>query len=128
MKICIALFENRISSVFENSTCLKLYYYLRGEVRFAGEITLDKNISPSSILSLISSWGADILLCGAIEKKSKKFLCEKGIEVHDWLRGELEEVISALREGNISELYAPGKKHNKPEHALTLDLTKNRIE
>ncbi len=83
---------------------------------------MDKNISPSSILSLISSWGADILLCGAIEKDSKRFLIEKGIEVQDWLGGQLEEVLCALRAGNLSELYTPGKDRGQD---ITLDLTNN---
>ncbi len=125
MKICIALFENRISSVFENARCLRLYYYCRGEVRFAGEIKLDKNISPSSILSLISSWGADILLCGAIEKESKDFLIHRGIQVEDWLGGQLEDVISALKRGDLSSLCTPGRNM---EQDITLDLTKNNME
>ncbi len=113
MKICLAAYNTRLASLFDNATQLKLYTYDENEqIHPAGEIFFSGTCA-SSRISALTACGVDILICGALSGCAKEILTNLGVEVYDWVRGDIKEVIVAWQEGKIDEIAMPGCRVKK---------------
>ncbi len=112
MKICLATYKDRLASLFENATQLQMYIYENKSVSSAGEISFPEKGSSARISAMIAC-GVDILICGALCKNTKQILSNHNIEVLDWRRGNIKEVLDAWIYNRTHQLLMPGCQKQK---------------
>ncbi len=112
MKICLATYKNRLASLFENATTLKMYTYENGSIASAGEMSFPDKGSSSRISAMIAC-GVEMLVCGALCKNTKQILHNHSIEVLDWRRGDIQEVLDAIISNSDHQLLMPGCQNQK---------------
>lgn len=110
MKICLALYGNRLASLFENANQLKMYEYNHQEILPAGELWMPESGSSQKISAMLAC-GVNILICGGLSRSTKQFLSNSEICVWDWIRGQTEEVLQAWKNGSLDEILMPGCKN-----------------
>ena len=107
MKICLAVYGHRLASLFDNSPELRMYLFQDGQLCEAGEVLIPQE-GVSSRLSTLSACGVDILICGAVSGCTKQMIHQAGIQVWDWIRGDVDEVLKAWKAGTLAEYAMPG--------------------
>ena len=100
MMICLACFENRLASVFEHASDLRLYTLEDGRLQAAGHLPLATGCSVEDVLRLRDD-GVRQLVCGAICGATRSQLERAGVDVRPWVRGELDQVVHALETGTL---------------------------
>ncbi|MFW5836525.1 MAG: NifB/NifX family molybdenum-iron cluster-binding protein [Desulfovibrionaceae bacterium] len=58
--------------------------------------------------SAILARGVKFLVCGAICRGSQRVLTGAGVKVACWRRGDVDDVVSALRDDALDDLAMPG--------------------
>jgi len=101
MKLCLAAYNNRIASVFDNANPLKLFVCSEETLYPAGEVWIPHNGASARIAAMRAS-SVDVLICGAINATTKRLLNETGIEVMDWYCGDIQEVLTAWRNDRLA--------------------------
>jgi hypothetical protein len=101
MKLCLAAYNNRIASVFDNANPLKLFVSTAEGLFPAGEIWIPQNGAAVRI-STMKALAVNVLICGAINHTTKSLLRETGITVMDWYCGDVQEVLAAWRNDSLS--------------------------
>lgn len=107
MDVCLACFENRLASVFENATELRFYQLDGQEICPAGRLSLPSK-DPMDRTSAILARGVKFLVCGAICRGSQRVLAGAGVRVAGWRKGDVDVVLQALRDDALDELAMPG--------------------
>ena len=100
MLICLACYENRLASVFEHASDLRLYTLEDGRLQAAGHLPLSTGCSVEDVLRLQGE-GVRQLVCGAICGATRSLLERAGVDVRPWVRGELDQVVLALENGTL---------------------------
>ena len=110
MKISLALYNNRVTTIFENTCFFRIYNYdpSNHKLTEAGEILLPRNCSYISRISALIIAQVDILICGGICINCKKMFSDYGIKVLDWIHGDTEQVLKAWKEQNLQKHVMPG--------------------
>mgnify|MGYP006295129413 CR=1 FL=1 len=118
MLVCLACFENRLASVLENATELRLYREAEGGYQPAGHLSLPapdeidaadaSGVNGADRTAAIGACGVDVLVCGAVCGCTRRMLERAGVTVLPWLRGEVDEVLRALAEDRLDALAMPG--------------------
>ncbi|WP_051693891.1 NifB/NifX family molybdenum-iron cluster-binding protein [Desulfohalovibrio reitneri] len=114
MLICLACHENRLASVFENATELRLFDLAEdGHIRPAGRLPLPSK-DPTDRISATLACGARFLICGALCRRVEERLAQSGLSLRSWTCGQVDEVLRALREDKLDALAMPGRcRRNK---------------
>jgi len=107
MKICLAAYNERIAAVFDTANLLRIFEAENGRIVFQKDI-LPPGPGTMARLSLLLAAEVDCLICGALCRGSKISLEQSGILVLDWIRGEIDSVLTAWKAGRIEELKMPG--------------------
>jgi len=107
MKLCLAVYGQRLASLFDNAPELRMYHYQDGHLSEAGEVRIPHE-GVTARLSALSTCGVDTLICGAVSGCTKQMLHQSGIQVWDWIRGDVDKVLQAWQEGKLSEWSMPG--------------------
>jgi predicted Fe-Mo cluster-binding NifX family protein len=108
--LCLACYGNRLASLYEGATDFQLFRVGDDhDIYPAGQISLPSR-DPLGRASLFCSCGVNLVLCGAISEGSRQVLEENGIEVVPWIRGEIQEVLSAWLSQEVEGLKLPGAK------------------
>jgi predicted Fe-Mo cluster-binding NifX family protein len=101
MKIAIAHWQGRVSPVFDVSDSLIVIDIQNGvEVR-RQQINLASRDSFERAQE-VSRLGAQVLICGAVSHPLETVLIGAGIRVFGFICGELESVIGAFQDGQLS--------------------------
>ncbi len=68
--------------------------------------------NPYQRVLFIRNLGIDILICGAVSHQLESMLRRSGIDLISWVRGNIDDVISACTQNNFAEkiYYMPGYK------------------
>ena len=111
MRLAVPIWEGRISPVFDVARHLLLVEAENGLERSREERAVGEH-SPYSWVPMLAELGVDSLICGAITEALSAALTGHGIRVIPWIRGEVDEVLSAYFSGELSEirLLMPGTR------------------
>lgn len=107
MRICLAAYNHRLAALFDNASRLLLFDGQEDELYPAGEVHPPGNGAPSRIAAVLAC-GADVLICGALSRCTRRILSDSGVVVWDWVRGDIDVVLSAWAKGRLQDLNMPG--------------------
>ncbi len=109
MKLCLAAYSHRLASLFDNASSLLLYEAdKQGYWQKTAEIRVSEKDGAYSRARLLLEFRVEILICGGISHCTKRMLQSSGVQVLDWLRGDIQQVLAAWNAGDISGLSMPG--------------------
>jgi predicted Fe-Mo cluster-binding NifX family protein len=89
-----------------------MYTYEQQTITPAGEISFPDKGS-SFRISAILACGVEILICGALSNNTRQILHNHNIEVLDWRRGNIQEVLEAWLNNRDHQLLMPGCQKRK---------------
>jgi predicted Fe-Mo cluster-binding NifX family protein len=106
MLLCVACYGDRLASLLDTATDLRLFEVQGGEVLERGR--LPQPLSALSLPADLSRAGVRALLCGAVTGRLLHALERAGLDVRPWLRGGPREVLAAWRAGELERYRMPG--------------------
>ncbi|ACS78688.1 NifB/NifX family molybdenum-iron cluster-binding protein [Maridesulfovibrio salexigens] len=105
--LCLACYEDRLASVFDNAPDLKLFRMNDNKICPAGYLSLPSK-DPKDRTSAIIACGATFLICGAICGCTMNELEQAGVRVVPWITGMTEQVLSAYQQDCLENHVMPG--------------------
>ena len=105
--LCLACYEDRLASVFDNAPDLKLFRVEDNKICPAGYLSLPSK-DPKDRTSAIMTCGATFLICGAICGCTINELEQAGIKVIPWVTGMINEILSAYQQNCLENHVMPG--------------------
>lgn len=109
MIVCLACYEDRLASLFENTASFRLFDVTPDQTEPLGE--LDVPVGDALALgAAMAAKGADTLICGGISGASRRLLAQHGIAVQPWISGTLAEVLDAVGRDALASLAMPGAR------------------
>jgi predicted Fe-Mo cluster-binding NifX family protein len=102
MKIAIAYWQGRVSPVFDVSDSLIVIDIQNGLEVHRQHINLASRDSFERAIE-VSRSGAQVLICGALSHPLETALIGAGIRVFGFICGDLESVIGAFQDGQLSD-------------------------
>jgi predicted Fe-Mo cluster-binding NifX family protein len=99
-KIALAVWNNRISPVFDASRTI-LLLTLDRETVIARELAVFANDNPVHKLRLLSDLGVQTLICGAISRELAQMLGDRGITTLSFVTGAVDDVLAAHLAGGL---------------------------
>jgi predicted Fe-Mo cluster-binding NifX family protein len=106
MKIAIAHWQSRVSPVFDVADRLFLITIEDGREVHRESLRLASR-DPFERSRKLAERGVEVLLCGAISSALEKAMTAASIQVLGFLGGELESIVVAFLEGQLSDGRAP---------------------
>jgi predicted Fe-Mo cluster-binding NifX family protein len=97
MMIGLPTWNGRLSPVMDSAQSLTLVS-TEGSARRV--VHLDST-HPATMAWQVRQAGVTVLICGAISLGLQRLLQEAGIEVIGWLKGDIEEIITAYQNGQL---------------------------
>lgn len=131
MKIAMPIWNERISPVMDTANQLLIIKIENGTELSQSIKTLPQRNMVHRVQFIISI-GIDILICGAISRLLENILIHHGLKVIPWIKGDIEEIITAYLNGNLQKIdfNLPGcrrrcrqgkrSKQNKVVHKLNI--------
>ncbi len=108
MDICIAGYQNRVATLLETATELRLYT-LEGKDVVRSGMTAMPLAGPCALPSSLKSMGVDIVICGGLSKIVHDGFEAMGIQVIPWVKGSIEAVLKAYIEDQMDTMIMPGR-------------------
>ncbi len=113
MDICIAGYQNRVATLLETATELRLYSLEGSRVVQSGMTAMP--IAGACILpTYLKSMGVEIVICGGLGKTVQDGFEAMGIRVISWVKGPIEAVLEAYLEDAMDTMTMPGRVSHKP--------------
>ncbi len=94
MKLALSVFKECISTVFDAAEQL-LILDLEDGAEPRRYTTKFNGKDPASRTNDLKDRGIDVLICGAISRPMERSITSRGITVHSFVRGPVEEVLAA---------------------------------
>ncbi|WP_051564639.1 NifB/NifX family molybdenum-iron cluster-binding protein [Desulfovermiculus halophilus] len=113
MRICLAAYNHRLAALFDNASRLLLYDVDGAALHPAGEVHPPERGAASRVAAVLAC-GAEVLVCGALSRCTRYILSDSGLVVWDWVRGDIDEVLSAWSRGRLQDLSMPGCQRAVP--------------
>ncbi len=118
MKLALSVFKDCISTVFDAADQLLILDLEDGAeprrytAKFNGK-------DPASRISDLKASGIDVLICGAISRPMERSFTSRGVTVHSFVRGPVEEVLAAYLGNRLGlEVFSlPGCRGRDSERA-----------
>lgn len=107
MKLALAVYEERISVIFDNSSQLLLVSVQDNSVKSTKKINFT-TLSTVEMIEKLKKESISILICGAISDFLLRTVENNRIKVIPWISGPVEKVIGAWLDGTIEDLVMPG--------------------
>jgi len=102
MRVAIAVFDGRISPVFDAARQLVLVDIENGrEIRRTEQVVEEADLGPRA--SRVAGLGANVLICGAISRPLEAMLLSAGVEVIPQACGQWKDVLRAFLSGQLTE-------------------------
>lgn len=108
MDICIAGYQNRVATLLETATELRLYT-LEGTNVVQGGMMAMPTAGACSLPAYLKSMGVEIVICGGLGKAVKDGFEAMGIQIIPWVKGPIEEVLEAYLEDRMDAMIMPGR-------------------
>ncbi|QJB54982.1 NifB/NifX family molybdenum-iron cluster-binding protein [Pseudodesulfovibrio sp. zrk46] len=109
MDICIAGYQNRVATLLETATELRLYTLEERDVVRSG-MTAMPVAGAAALPSYLKAMGVEIVICGGLGKAVKDGFEAMGIQVIPWVKGPIESVLSAYLEDRMDSMIMPGRR------------------
>ncbi|MFW6325305.1 MAG: NifB/NifX family molybdenum-iron cluster-binding protein [Desulfovermiculus sp.] len=113
MRICLAAYNHRLAALFDTASRLLLFDALGDRLQPAGEVHPPGDGAASRIAAVLAC-GAEVLVCGAMSRCTRRILSDSGLVVWDWVRGDIDEVLTAWAQGRLQDLSMPGCQRTVP--------------
>jgi predicted Fe-Mo cluster-binding NifX family protein len=110
MKIAVPVWNGRVSTVFETADELVVIDSVPGGDRVRRVESLDDGATRLDRASCLRDMGIDVLICGALSRSMAHRIEAAGIRVIPFVRGPVDEVVGAFREGRLEgeRYFLPG--------------------
>jgi len=114
MKVCLAIYNQRITTLLENTCFFRIFNYdeTSGELVEAGEILLSRDCSDISRIYALITAQIDVLICGGLSKTNRIIFSNYGIQVFDWICGNANQVLKSWKENDLEKYIMPGCTKN----------------
>ncbi len=109
MELCIAGYQNRVATLLETATELRLYTLEEKDVVRSG-MTAMPVAGPAALPSYLKAMGVEIVICGGLGKAAKDGFEAMGIQVIPWVKGPIEGVLNAYLEDRMDTMIMPGRR------------------
>lgn len=109
MIVCLACYEDRLASLFENTASFRLFTVTPDQAEPLGELEVPVG-DALALGSAMAAKGADTLICGGISGASRRLLAQRGIAVQPWISGTVDEVLDAVGRDTLASLAMPGAR------------------
>jgi len=108
MDICIAGYQNRVATLLETATELRLYT-LEGKQVVRSGMTAMPAAGPCALPSYLKAMGVDIVICGGLGKIVQDGFEALELQVIPWVKGPIEAVLEAYLDDNMDSMIMPGR-------------------
>ncbi len=102
MRVAIAIWNDRISPVFDTSSRLVLIDVEDGKERGRRFIEVGTDSSPTHRARRLTELEVDVLICGAISRPLAEMVSTSGVMVIPWVSGPVEGVLRAYLMNRLS--------------------------
>ena len=109
MKVAIAVWEDRVSSVLDFSQRLVVVELKEGGEASRAQITLSEQ-NPFVKLAKLRELGIDVLICGAVSQPLASASTACGIQLLPYVTGRVDDVLKAYQAGQLGlpQFMLPG--------------------
>ena len=109
MKLAIAVWNGRVSPLFDTSKNLEVFDVEKGELVLRGEVQVPE-AEPVDKAAWLSGLNLDTLICGAVSRPLSELIVARGISLISFIAGEKDEVLAAFVSGTLPlrRLAMPG--------------------
>jgi predicted Fe-Mo cluster-binding NifX family protein len=107
MLLCLACYGDRLASLAEKADQFRLYRVREGRPEPEGGIFPPER-DAAGLATVLASCGVDEFVCGGITGCCRRQLESAGVAVRPWVRGGVDEVLAAWRDGDLESLSMPG--------------------
>lgn len=108
MDICIAGYQNRVATLLETATELRLYTVENADVVSSG-MTAMPVAGPHALPAYLKSLGVEIVICGGLARAAQDGFEAMGVRIIPWVKGPIETVLDAYLAGTIDQMIMPGR-------------------
>jgi predicted Fe-Mo cluster-binding NifX family protein len=120
MRVAVAVWEGRISPLFDVSRQVMLLDVENGKIINRAEARFDRN-DPVAKADRLAEWKVGILICGAISGPMARLVERFGIRPIPFVSGDVEEVVRAYLSSGLPNpaLTMPGctgRRHRRRMH------------
>ena len=109
MELCIAGYQNRVATLLETATELRVYTLEDGDVVRSG-MTAMPTAGPCALPSYLKALGVEVVICGGLGKGARDGFEAMGIRVIPWVKGSIEGVLQAFTTDTIDRMIMPGRR------------------
>lgn len=99
MRIAVPIWSGRVSPVFDVAKRLMIVAVIGGEATF----TEKHDLEGRDRVGLLTEFGVDVLLCGAVSCELEERMLAAGVELVMEIRGEVDAVIRAYLDGSLAQ-------------------------
>lgn len=103
MRIAIAVWNDRISPVFDTSSRLLLVDVEEGVEKGRRIVEMGADLFPTQRARRLAELEVNVLICGAISRVLEGFVSASGVVVIPWVSGPLEGVLRAYLTKRLSD-------------------------
>ncbi|THB63168.1 MAG: dinitrogenase iron-molybdenum cofactor biosynthesis protein [Desulfovibrio sp.] len=107
MILCLACYNDRLASLYENAADFLLYEVDGCNSYPVGRLSLPQR-DPMQRITALAAHGVTLVICGGICRQERLHLAEAGIAVTPWVCGDPETVLEAYNHGRLHQLTMPG--------------------
>ena len=109
MKVAIAVFGTRVSPRFDCAPAFRVVETDDGRILSSEDVSAEKWSVWDRIKNLSDS-DVEVLICGGIDGFSAQQISGRGIRIHSWITGEIEDALSCLLRGELEShlMMGPG--------------------
>jgi predicted Fe-Mo cluster-binding NifX family protein len=94
MRVAVAVFNDRISPVFDVSRQIRILDVEKGRI-IKEEVTMYSDDNSLHKVARLRDMKVDTLICGAISQPLERMLNESGIKILGFIAGSIEDVLKA---------------------------------
>lgn len=114
MRISISQWQGRVATVFDAADDL-LHVNIGNKIEISRKSYVLKKKTPLERALELGGLGTDVLICGAVSLVLENALNSINIQVHGFVRGDVEEVLEAFLNGRLmDERYLLPGRCSKP--------------
>ena len=103
MRVAMAVWNDRISPVFDTSSRLLLVDVEQGAERDRRNVEMGVDLFPTQRARRLTELEVNVLICGAISRMLAGFVSASGVVVIPWVSGPVEGVLRAYLTKRLSE-------------------------
>lgn len=108
-RVCLACHGQRLASLLETASALRLYQLGPEETVAAGVWPMPDNGLPG-LAALLARADVTLLVCGGATCCCLAHFTRHGVAVAPWIAGDVPRVLAALRQNCLETLLVPGAR------------------